>query len=392
MMLSSPIEEGFVATRRRVLGAGVVAVAVLAGAAGCTEKKVAADDPSVQVVEVALSDAGCEPNSMSARAGATTVVVANEDSTGVTEFELMTEDRGRVLGEAENVGPGLESSFSLTLDAGSYTTYCPGGSKEYGTLEVAESDTGRTGDPAAQQAAVATYLTYVQQQADEGVVRVQQFADAVKAGDLAEARSLFAWARQPYESIEPIAESFGDLDPLIDAREGDVPVDEWTGFHRIEQALWVDQSTAGMGPVADQLVAALTTLRDSIPTVALEPAQIANGAVELLNEVSASKITGEEDRYSHTDLADFDANVAGAKAAFDSIVPLLAEDEADLVSTINDRFGALDAALAVYEAPVGPANGYVLYTDLTPAQTAELSTAVDALAEPLSKVAALVLQ
>ena len=98
----------------------------------------------------------------------------------------MTEDKGRVLGEAENVGPGLESSFSLNLDAGSYTTYCPGGSKEYGTLEVAEADTGQTGDPAAQQAAVATYLAYVQQQADEGVVRVQRFADAVNAGDVAQ--------------------------------------------------------------------------------------------------------------------------------------------------------------------------------------------------------------
>jgi iron uptake system component EfeO len=392
MMPSSSIEEGNVATRRRVLGAGAVAVGMLAVAAGCTEKKVASDDPSVQVVEVALSDVGCEPNSMSAKAGATTFAVSNEDSSGVTEFELMTEDRGRVLGEAENVGPGLESSFSLNVDAGSYTTYCPGGSKEYGTLEVAESDTGRTGDPAAQQAAVATYLTYVQAQADEGVVRVQQFAGAVKAGDLAKAQSLFAWAREPYESIEPIAESFGDLDPLIDAREGDVPAAEWTGFHRIEQALWVTQSTEGLAPPADQLVADVTTLATSIPSVQLEPAQIANGAVELLNEVSASKITGEEDRYSHTDLADFAANVAGAGAAFEAVAPLLADDQAELVGTVGERFDALDATLAPYEVPGGPANGLVLYTDLTPAQTAELSAAVDALAEPLSRVAALVLQ
>jgi iron uptake system component EfeO len=297
-----------------------------------------------------------------------------------------------VLGEVENVGPGLTRSFSMNLDPGSYITWCPGGSKEYGTLEVAEANTGQTGDPAAQQAAVATYLAYVQKQADEGVVRGQQFADAVKAGDLAKAQSLFAYAREPYETIEPIAESFGDLDPEIDAREGDVPAEEWTGFHRIEQALWVDQTTDGMAPLADKLVTDLTTLRDSISTVELEPAQIANGAVELLNEVSASKITGEEDRYSHTDLADFDANVAGAKAAFDSVVPLLADDEADLVTTINDRFEALDTALAVYKVPGGPANGYVLYTDLTPAQTAELAASVDALAEPLSKVAALVLQ
>jgi iron uptake system component EfeO len=378
--------------RVRWIGAGSLAVVVVLGAAGCSERNAASDDPSVQVVEVALSELGCAPSSMSTKAGATTFAVSNDDASGVTEFELMTEDRGRVLGEAENVGPGLESSFSLNLDAGSYTTYCPGGSKEYGTLEVAESDTGETGDPAAQQAALDIYLTFVQTQADEGVVRVQVLADAVKAGDVAKAQSLFAWAREPYESIEPIAESFGDLDPRIDAREGDVPTEEWTGFHRIEQALWVDQSTAGMGPVADQLVADMTTLRGSIPTVELEPAQIANGAVELLNEVSASKISGEEDRYSHTDLADFDANVAGAKAAFDAVVPLLAGDEADLVTTINERFASLSTALAVYAVPGGPANGYVLYTDLTPAQTVALSAEVDALAEPLSKVAALVLR
>jgi iron uptake system component EfeO len=345
----------------------------------------------VQTVEVTISDSGCEPNSLSAQAGPTTFHVTNEDSGAVTEFELLSADKATILGEKENLTPGLDASFSLTLDAGDYVTYCPNGTKEYGTLEVAEADTGKTGDLEAQKAAVDAYLTYVQQQAGEGVTRGQQFADAVNAGDIEQAKALFAYAREPYESIEPIAESFGDLDPKIDAREGDVDPAEWSGFHMIEQALWVNNTTEGMGPVADQLVADLTTLRDSISTVELEPSQIANGAVGLLNEVSASKITGEEDRYSHTDLSDFAANVAGAKAAFDAVSPLLADDEAQLVATIDQRFAAVTAALAPYEGASGPANGYVLYTDLTTAQTAALSSSVDALAEPLSTVAALLL-
>ncbi len=164
------------------------------------------------------------------------------------------------------------------------------------------------------------------------------------------------------------------------------------GYHRLEKALWIDQTTDGLAPFADKLVADVTELRDSISSVELEPAQIANGAVELLDEVSASKITGEEDRYSHTDLADFEANVAGSRAAFDAVVPLLADDEADLVATIKERFANLEEALAPYRVDGGPANGFVLYTDLTPAQTADLAVAVDALAEPLSTVAALVLQ
>ncbi len=374
---------------RRWLSGGLVMAALLAG---CTAKSVAGEDGEIQVVGVALTDAGCEPNSLSAKAGPTTFQVSNEDAGGVNELEVLTESGDRVLGEVHNVGPGTEGSFSLTLKAGSYQTYCPGGTKDRGTLEVAESDTGLTGDPVAQQEAVSTYLAYVQVQADEAVVRTQAFADAIVAGDLAQAQSLFAYAREPYERIEPIAESFGDLDPAIDAREGDVPEEEWTGYHRLEKALWIDQTTDGLAPLADKLVADVTELRDSISSVELEPAQIANGAVELLDEVSASKITGEEDRYSHTDLADFEANVAGSRAAFDAVVPLLAEDEADLVATIEERFANLEEALAPYRVDGGPANGFVLYTDLTPAQTADLAVAVDALAEPLSTVAALVLQ
>ncbi len=80
------------------------------------------------------------------------------------------------------------------------------------------------------------------------VTATQAFAAAVKAGDVATAKSLYAAARSHYEAIEPIAESFGNLDPAIDARENDVEGDQWTGFHRLEKALWVDNSAAGMPP------------------------------------------------------------------------------------------------------------------------------------------------
>ena len=71
-------------------------------------------------------------------------------------------------------------------------------------------------------------------------------------GDIAEAKDLFAYAREPYERIEPIAEALGDLDPAIDAREGDVPEAKWTGFHRIEKALWVDQDWSRHEPTVER--------------------------------------------------------------------------------------------------------------------------------------------
>jgi Dyp-type peroxidase family len=45
---------------------------------------------------------------------------------------------------------------------------------------------------------------------------------ALRAGNLQRARELFGPTRLHYETIEPVAESFGPLDPEIDARVSDV--------------------------------------------------------------------------------------------------------------------------------------------------------------------------
>ena len=76
--------------------------------------------------------------------------------------------------------------------------------------------------------------------------------------------------------------------------------------------------------------------------VADQLAELANGAVELMNEVANSKITGEEDRYSHTDLWDFNANVEGSKAAIAALRPVLEERDAALVKTLDTEFANVD--------------------------------------------------
>jgi iron uptake system component EfeO len=382
---------------RRLVLVAALSVPVLLAACGSdstssssTTAASSSDSGQVSTIDITLSDSGCEPRSISAQAGPTTFKVTNDGSAAVTEFEVLQD--GRILGEVENIIPGADRSFSLTLKAGSYTTKCPGGSSfEGGTLEVADAPTGAAADTAARAAAVQTYLTYVKSEADQLVAAVGPFAAAVKAGNLPTAQQLFAGARAHYESIEPIAESFGDLDPAIDAREGDVPEADWGGFHRIEKALWVDGDVSTMGPVADKLVTDIQQLRTQIDTVQLEPAQIANGAVELLNEMSTSKITGEEDRYSHTDLSDFAANLAGSKAAFEALQPLLTGDKATLSDQIEQRFTDVQTALDRHRGtdPIG--NGYVLYNTLTTDDTRGLSTTLDTLAEPMSRVAAEVL-
>jgi iron uptake system component EfeO len=172
-------------------------------------------------------------------------------------------------------------------------------------------------------AAAREYQQYVNGQSELLVDRTEEFVTVVKAGDLEEAKELYAPSRVPWERIEPIAEKFGTLDPEVDAREGDVPDRQWTGFHRIEKALWIEKTTEGQGEYADELMPDVERLERKVDAVKLQASDPVFGAVELLNEVSATKITGEEERYSHTDLYDIAANVEGAEVAFEFVKPVV---------------------------------------------------------------------
>ena len=239
--------------------------------------------------------------------------------------------------------------------------------------------------------ATTGYRTYITGQSARLLAATKTFVASLNAGDLAAAKSQYGPTRGFYERIEPVAESFGNLDPEIDARVNDVPdVKRWTGFHRIEQILWVKKTTDGTRPYADKLLKDVTLLNRKVQSLRFQPAQLANGAVELLNEVASSKITGEEDRYSHTDLADFEANVAGAKVAYELLRPALIErKDGALVKTLNARFADVEKGLEPYrrDTPLG----FALYGELTEKDRKSLAQAIDALAEPLSTVAAKVL-
>jgi iron uptake system component EfeO len=327
-----------------------------------------------------LTDAGCVPAEATAPAGPVTFDVTNDGSANVTELEVL--DGDKILGERENITDGLSGSFSLTLEQGKYTLYCPNGTEsERGTLTVTGNAKASTSPELS--AAADRYRHYVERNTALLVAQTKPFVAAVEAGDVARAKALYPAARIPYERIEPVAESFGKLDPEIDARINDVPKSQFGGFHKIEQALWVSDTTAGMTPVARKLFADVEELQRKSKNLDLQAAQIANGATSLLDEVSSSKITGEEERYSHIDLYDFEANVEGSQAAFKAVEPILRQDDPKLADEIEQRFKAVFDALGPYRR----GSGFVLYTQLTAADKRKLAQAIDALAEPLSGVA-----
>ncbi|GAA3060486.1 peptidase M75 family protein [Pseudonocardia yunnanensis] len=379
-------------SRRARAGLPVAALAV-AALAGCTSTAPAPTTGGAAAggpIAVRAADDACEVGGAEAPAGTITFAVNNTGSK-VTEFYLYgTGDR--IMGEVENIGPGLTRQLIVEVpDGGTYTTACKPGMVGDG-IRAPFTVTGtaaRSVDENTKLAeATAGYKRYVTSQIDALVPKTQEFADAVKRQDVEGAKALFPVSRTYWERIEPVAESFGDIDPKIDGREDDErdPGVAFTGYHRLEKDLWVDGLQPDSPAIADQLMADIKDLQSRVTTVELTPVQLANGAKELLDEVATGKITGEEDRYSHTDLWDFKANVEGSQGAVAALRPVLDDKDPTLGPTLDERFAAVDTLLEGYRA----GDGFVLYTQLTPDDTRKMSEAVDALGEPVSQVAGVV--
>jgi iron uptake system component EfeO len=231
---------------------------------------------------------------------------------------------------------------------------------------------------------IADYKIYVSENLEVLVTDTKAFTDAVKAGDLEKAKSLFGSTRMSYEAIEPIAELFSDLDGSIDSRADDHEKaekdPEFTGFHRIEYGLFAENSTKDLAPFADKLMADVTELNKRIADLTLPPEKVVGGAAALMEEVAATKISGEEDRYSHTDLWDFKANFDGSRKIFELVRPLVEKDDSAFVIKVSGNFDKVDKTLAKYKTE----QGYELYDKLTDDDRAVLAAAVNTLAEDLS--------
>lgn len=208
--------------------------------------------------------------------------------------------------------------------------------------------------------AAQEYKAYAIAQADELVTAVKKLTDAVRANDLQAAQDAYAPSRMPWERIEPIAELIPDVDAKVDSRVDDFAgVDDpaFTGWHRLEYLLFEKNTTEGGAPFADKLDADIAGLVKELPNVDVKPINVANGAAELIEEVSQGKITGEEERYSKTDLWDFDANLQGSRDAIAKLNPALAKADPALLGTIEAGLNGLFDTMR----PLRRGEGWVLY-------------------------------
>ncbi|KXB53694.1 Imelysin [Corynebacterium sp. CMW7794] len=363
----------------------LVAGLALGSLTACADK---VDESQSTNFTVAATDDACTVSGAEATTGTSTFEVTNNGEK-TTEFYVYTSG-GRVVGEVENIGPGATRKLVVQItDPGDYTLTCKPGMVGDGfsqTLKVTGEAVEASTDEVLTQA-VDGYISYVRSQTTALQGQVDEFVAAIESDDIDTAKELFPLARTPYERIEPVAESFpNDLDPRIDLREADIQEgDTWSGFHKIEKDLWVNKKiTDETKADAAQLKQDIAELVDGVAAddYTLAPVQIASGAQGLLDEIATSKITGEEDIFSHTDLYDFQANLDGSRAAIASLEKALNERDPQLLTDINERFDAVQTLLDTYRE----GDGFVSYDKVSQDERRKLSDALDVLTEKVSTV------
>lgn len=260
------------------------------------------------------------------------------------------------------------------------------------------ADPGADPYPAADPALVAEaerdYAGFVAEEADALLAGTIRFAHAAADGQDDRARALYPQVRTHWERIETIAESFGDLDPRLDAREADLAEgEEWTGWHRLEKDLWPARAegytalaAAERASLADQLVSDTRELVSRIGGLDLSVTDIADGSRGLLEEVASGKVTGEEEYWSRTDLFDFQANIDGAVRGFEGVRPIVREADPELAATLDRRFAEVQDLLDEHRR----GSGFVGYDELGADQVKQLADAVNALSEPLAHLSSVV--
>jgi iron uptake system component EfeO len=392
----SPVRHG----HRRTVAASMLALLALPLAA-CTDNAAPSPGRSAdpRALTVQAGDSSCKVSAAEAPSGTLRFSVKNTGSK-INEFYLLGEDGLRIIGEVENIGPGLTRDLVVSTVPGKYFTACKPGMvgdgiragftvSDSGQPSQSTADDQQLVDQANQQ-----YASYVKDQTEQLITATERFAKLYTSGKDDQARALYPRARVHWERIEPVAESFGDLDPKMDLREADLEQGQkWTGWHRIEKDLWPERAKdytpltdAQRKTYADDLVANTKTLYQRTRTISFTVDQIGNGAKGLLDEVATGKVTGEEEYWSQTDLWDFQANIDGAKVAYEGLRPILKSRDPQLDQRIGQRFAALQKLLDQRRS----GDGFVTYDKLTPIQVKQLSDAVNALSEPLSQLTAAV--
>ncbi|MHC8333693.1 iron uptake system protein EfeO [Pseudomonas sp. LB3P25] len=371
--------------------AGSVIVMIAAGGLFYYASKMAAAKRQTHHDEVLVTihPHSCEPNALSVPAGRASFRIVNRSDRAV-EWEIL--DGVLVVEERENIAPGLSQVINANLLPGDYAITCGLLSNPRGTLHVsptAASDAAAKAKPSmvAFVGPLSEFRVYLSTQNSALIKAVTALEHAIEAGDLTQAQALYVPARAAYQRIAPAAQRLAELDNTINARADYFEKREldpgFVGFHRLEYALFQQRTLDGLTPVAQRLIADVTTLKQQLPAQSLPPEQLVSIVVRNLNSIADVRASsGEEERYSHTDLNGFAANLDATRKVVDLLRPLLSKSAAELLPKIDSAVIAFDAELNDFKVK----EGYASYDSVSAEQRKQIADKAKVLADALDGI------
>lgn len=331
----------------------------------------------------------CEPNALTVPAGRASFRIVNRSERAV-EWEIL--DGVLVVEERENIAPGLSQVINANLQPGDYAITCGLLSNPRGTLHVtptAASDAAAKAKPSmvAFVGPLSEFRVYLAVQGSALIKAATALNQAIASGDLAQAQALYLPARAAYQRLAPAAQRLAELDNQINARADYFEKREqdpaFVGFHRLEYALFQQRNPDDVTPIAQRLHADVTTLKQQLLAQSLPPEQLVSIVVRNLNSLAEVRAgSGEEERYSHSDLNGFAANAQTARKVVDLLRPMLSKSSADVLANVDQAMSDFDNQLNAFKS----ADGYVSYDAVTAAQRQQIAAKAKALAAAMDGI------
>ncbi|MHC8407372.1 MULTISPECIES: iron uptake system protein EfeO [unclassified Pseudomonas] len=371
--------------------AGSVVVMIAAGALFYYAAQLAASKRQINhdEVQVTIHPHSCEPNALTVPAGRASFRIVNRSDRAV-EWEIL--DGVLVVEERENIAPGLSQVINAKLLPGDYAITCGLLSNPRGTLHVtatAASDAAAKAKPSmtAFVGPLSEFRVYLSSQSSALIKAVAALQQAIDAGDLSRAQALYAPARAAYQRIAPAAQRFAELDNAINARADYFEKREqdpaFVGFHRVEFAMFQQRSLDGLTPISQRLFSDVTALKQQLLAQSLPPEQLVSIVVRNLDSLGNVRAgSGEEERYSHTDLNGFAANLFAVRKVVDLLRPLLSKSNADLLMNVDTAANAFDAQLN----DLKDAQGYASYDSVSAGKRQQIADKAKALSAALTEI------
>ncbi|SEO78758.1 EfeM/EfeO family lipoprotein [Amycolatopsis saalfeldensis] len=371
-----------------VLGAAGFAVVVV-GATVAVSLMPGDDARQAAVIEVSRSVCG---NGWTApQSGSQTLQVRNNAAVTM-EVEVIDPATGTVFGELDGVGAGTTRALPVNLGNGGYALRCvpDDGTPFVGATVQVTGGADRPG-PAVVPVTNADllgplkqYHAYVTDGLGTLAGQTAALKRSVHSGNRESSRRAWLTAHLTYERLGAAYDAFGDSDGAIngttDGRPGGAADPGFTGFHRLENGLWHNESLDALAPVADRLDADVSALRTAFADAQIDQNDLGLRAHEIMENTLQSELTGRSDYGSGSTLATAGANLTGTRAVLDVLRPLLA--------TRFPGLKDLDAWLDRTERDLKAVEGRSL-AELAQPQRERVNADVSELTERLAPIAAI---